>query len=168
MKAIRWIPLVTALAVVGFAVAQSQTPPKVRPDVSTKDASLAKGGKAHLSDSAKTLPAVPENVKITRPTHVIVYAPNPIGSPNTASRAIWEDQSVYWRRQEERGKLLYSGPWTSGPGGMMVLNCENDAEAQDIADQDPVVKANLFLAQVRGWNVSQVGRGVLQFDRESQ
>lgn len=166
MKAIRWIPLVTALAVVGFAVAQSQTPPKVRPDVSTQDASLAKGGKAHLSEQGKTLPALPENVKITRPTHVIVYSPNPLGSPANASRAIWSDQSVYWKRQEERGKLLYSGPWIDGQGALMVLNCENDADAQDIADQDPVVKVNLFLAHVRGWNVSLVGRAVLQLDRQ--
>jgi len=168
MKATRWIPLVTAMAVVGIAVAQSQLPAKARPDVSTKDASLAKGGKAHLSESGKTLPPIPENVKLTRPTHVIVFSPNPIGSPDTASRAIWEDQSVYWRRQEERGKLLYTGPWAGSQGGMMVLNCENDAEAQDIADQDPVVKANLYLAQVRGWNVTLVGRGAIQIDRGSR
>lgn len=165
MKAIRWIPFVAALAVVGYAVAQAQSASKPRLDVSMKNGSLAKGGKAHLAE--KTLPAIPENVKLTRPTHVIVYSPSPTGSLSNASRAIWEDQAVYWRRQEERGKLLYAGP-LMGQGAMMVLNCENDADAQDIADQDPVVKANLFVAQARAWNVSLVGRGAIQIDRGSQ
>lgn len=75
---------------------------------------------------------------------------------------------MYWKRQEEQGKLLYAGPWRDGPGALMVLNCANDGEAQDIADQDPVVKANLYVAQVRGWNVTMVGRGVIQTERENK
>lgn len=183
MKYARWIPAVAALSLFGYAFAQTQTSSststtnssssQASSSASTNSKASAGGSfggsfSGQQSGSGKGSGSSNSGgVKITKPTHVIVYSPNPTGNGG-GSREIWEDQTVYWKRQEERGKLLYAGPWRDGPGAMMVLNCANDAEAQDIADQDPVVKANLYIAQVRGWNVTMIGRGVIQMERENK
>lgn len=181
MKATRTLPALAALVLIGFAVAQTTTSGSSSQSTSSSgSASSSASSRAQAGGSASAGGSFGGqfsgsksasgggsgsgsggNVKVTRPTHVIVYSPNPSGGGG-GSQAIWADQAVYWRRQDERGKLLYAGPWTQANGALMVLACEDDAEAQDIADQDPVVKANLYIAQVRGWNVTMIGRNVVQ------
>lgn len=181
MKYARWIPAVAAISLIGYAFAQTQTTGSTSTSQTSSgqaSSSASASSKASAGGSFNGFAAGQQSgsgkgsgsgsssgVKVTKPTHVIVYSPNPTGNGG-GSREIWEDQTVYWKRQEERGKLLYAGPWRDGPGALMVLNCTNDAEAQDIADQDPVVKANLYIAQVRSWNVTMIGRGVIQLERE--
>lgn len=169
MKHKRWIPAVAALSLLGYAFAQTQT---TSGGSDRASGSVVNGGPTKASQTAPPKGqasgnGLVEGASIARPTHVIVYSTNPTGSLSTASAAIWADQAVYWKRQEERGKLLYAGPMTPD-GALMVLKCANNFEAQDIADQDPVVKANLFLAHARPWSVSMIGRGVIQMDRESK
>lgn len=185
MKATRTLPALAALVLIGFAVAQTSTSGSTSQSTSNSgSASSSSSSRAQAGASSSTGGSFGgqfggsksatgtgsgtgsgsggnANVKVTRPTHVIVYSPNPTGGGG-GSEAIWADQAVYWRKQDERGKLLYAGPWTEGNGALMVLACENDAEAQDIADQDPVVKANLYVAQAKGWNVTMIGRNVVQ------
>lgn len=189
MKVSRTLPALAALVLIGFAVAQTSTSGSTSQSKSgTGSASSSSSSRAQAGGSSSAGGSFGgqfggqfggskaasgtgsgtgsgsgsnANVKVTRPTHVIVYSPNPTGGGG-GSEAIWADQAVYWRKLDERGKLLYAGPWTQGKGALMVLVCEDDAEAQDIADQDPVVKANLYLAQARGWSVTMIGRNVVQ------
>lgn len=107
------------------------------------------------------------SIKLARPNYAVFYTRNPVGAGNSAatvSPSLFEDQKKYWEMLGEQGNLLYAGPWRDNDGGMMILSCKNDGEAQLIADQDPLVRANLYVANVRAWNVTYVGPGVAMPD----
>lgn len=109
-----------------------------------------------------------ERMKVTRPTHVIVYSPNPVAQGNsssTVSQSVWEDQKKYYEMLGMQGKLLYAGPWRDMPGALLIVCCQNDQEAQNIADEDPAVKSTLFVGNVKAWNVTYIGPFVVQPDR---
>lgn len=99
---------------------------------------------------------------VTRPTHVAIYSPNPVGNnASVASASIWQDQARYFQLLGNQGKLLYAGPWRAGGGALLILNCESDQEAQNLVDEDPVVKSLMFVANVKGWSVSYIGPWVV-------
>jgi uncharacterized protein YciI len=89
---------------------------------------------------------------------VAIYSPNPVGNnTGVASASIWKDQARYFQLLGNQGKLLYAGPWRAGGGALLILNCESDQEAQNLVDEDPVVKSLMFVANVKGWNVNYIG-----------
>lgn len=59
----------------------------------------------------------------------------------------------YYREVFEAGKLKLGGPFLDNSGGMVVLTVASVQEAQQIADDDPAVKAGLLTVTVRPWMV---------------
>jgi uncharacterized protein YciI len=44
----------------------------------------------------------------------------------------------------EAGRVIVGGPFTDGSGSLMVVDFENDAEAEAFANSDPYVKQGVF------------------------
>ena len=133
----------------------------------SQGASARSGGSQAGSGSANSSGT---KFKITRPTHVIVYSPNPVGGGNSASTvspSLWEDQKRYYEMLGQEGKLLYAGPWRDEKGALLIVCCQSDQDAQNIADEDPAVKATLYVGNVKAWNVTYIGPWVVQPDRSN-
>jgi uncharacterized protein len=58
---------------------------------------------------------------------------------------LMQQHAKYWAEQFKTGKVLIIGPVldTKGPFGMAVLQCDTEAEARAMAENDPSVKAGL-------------------------
>ncbi|MDQ0189601.1 hypothetical protein JI721_08965 [Alicyclobacillus cycloheptanicus] len=51
----------------------------------------------------------------------------------------------------EQGKVVMAGPFTDGKGGMVVYECDSEAQASELANADPVVKAGARTLELRAW-----------------
>lgn len=53
--------------------------------------------------------------------------------------------SAYWREMAAVGAAIAVGPVfdPSGPFGMAIVDCVDEARAQDLSDGDPVIRAGL-------------------------
>jgi len=183
MKARIALPVLAGALVAGFAFAQTQSSQQSSQSSSqTSNGSASSSSRASSSASAQaggsksassraggsqsgTGSATGGSFQIVRPTHAIFYTPNPVGGSKTAgtvSPSLWEDQKKYYEMLGREGTLLYAGPWRDGNGAMLIVNCPNDQQAQNVADEDPVVKSVLYVANVRAWNVTYVGPGIIK------
>ncbi len=176
------LPLVAVAFAVGFTAAQQQTQTSQstsqtsqgNASASSSASSSARSGGRQSASSAKGGNAAAtggsQKWTITRPTHAILYSPNPVGANTglTVSPSLWEDQKKYYEMLGKEGKLLYAGPWREGAGAMLIVHCESDQDAQNIADEDPVVKSLMYVGNVRAWNVTYIGPWVVVPEKASQ
>lgn len=182
MQAKLSVPLLI-LAIGGLTIAQQTSSSSSRSQTGNSSASSSSSSRAQAGGSQAasaragggqagtgSANSTGQKLKVTRPTHVIVYSPNPVGSGNsrsTVSQSLWDDQKRYYELLGQDGKLLYAGPWRDSNGALLIVNCASDQDAQNIADEDPVVKATLYVANVKAWNVTYIGPWVVQPDRSS-
>lgn len=178
MKSRLALPVLAGALVAGFALAQNQTSGSTQTSSSSQGSasSTARAGGSASGSGSKSTSAqaggsqsgtAGGKYRITKPTHAIFYSVNPVGGSRTAQTAaasLWADQKKYYEMLDRQGNLLYAGPWADGNGAMLLVRCSSDQEAQTIADEDPVVKTLLYVANVRAWNVTAVGRAVVQFE----
>jgi uncharacterized protein len=62
----------------------------------------------------------------------------------------------------DTGKLAISGPYTDGPGALIVLECETKEQVDEIISGDPLTKAGIFKSwTVRQWNPVFINRSLL-------
>ncbi len=57
------------------------------------------------------------------------------------------------RTLDEEGKLVLCGPFTDHPGGMIIVQVEDRAEAEAIAESDPFVAEGIRRCEVRTWEI---------------
>jgi len=108
---------------------------------------------APAGGAAEDLP-IPESWS----THYVWFlVTNPEYAPSSKDQesALTAAHIQYQLRLQEDGRAIVAGGLGEGPGesivGLTVLRAESLAEAQAIADADPVVKAGRLLAWVREW-----------------
>ncbi len=85
----------------------------------------------------------------------LVANPEYSPGPPEEERSITAGHIQYQLRIQESGRAVVSGGLGEGPNasivGLTILRAETLAEAQEIADADPAVRAGRLLAQVREW-----------------
>jgi uncharacterized protein YciI len=63
---------------------------------------------------------------------------------------------------KDAGKLILAGRTQDDqPVGITIFEAENEAEAQEITDSDPAVKAGIFIATLRPYAVAVCRAGVV-------
>jgi len=68
----------------------------------------------------------------------------------------------YLASLRDTGKLAISGPFTDGPGALIVLEAENKEQVDEIISSDPLTKAGIFQKwTVRQWNPVFINRSLL-------
>lgn len=50
-----------------------------------------------------------------------------------------------------QGKVVMAGPFVDGQGGMVMYECETEAEAKQLAQADPVVAQGARTLELRAW-----------------
>jgi len=51
----------------------------------------------------------------------------------------------------KQGKVSGAGPFVDGKGGLIIYECESDAEANQLANADPIVTSGARTVEVRAW-----------------
>jgi uncharacterized protein len=73
-------------------------------------------------------------------------------------RAIYEPHLpahlAYLQSLKTRGALLLSGPFADRTGGMVVVNAASYAEAEAIAQADPLVANQVDSYELREWRIT--------------
>lgn len=64
------------------------------------------------------------------------------------------DHLAYLRTLIDQGLLLLSGPFADRSGGMLVVRAESQAQAEAIAQADPLVARGLDRYEVRAWQIT--------------
>ena len=64
------------------------------------------------------------------------------------------DHLAYLAELKARGQLLLAGPATDKTGGFVLLRAGSLAEAEAIAQADPLVARSLDRCEVREWNIT--------------
>ncbi len=68
----------------------------------------------------------------------------------------------YLASLRDSGKLAISGPFTDGPGALIVLEAESKEQVDEIISGDPLTKAGIFKSwTVRQWNPVFINRSLL-------
>lgn len=74
-------------------------------------------------------------------------------------RAIYEPylpaHLAYLQELKARGVLLLSGPFTDRGGGMVVIRAASHAEAESIAQADPLVANQVDAYELREWLITE-------------
>jgi uncharacterized protein len=98
-----------------------------------------------------------------KPTHAILYTlDSSVANSNDAKDKAFAQHSKYLGEQQGKGKVVLYGPWRDLPGSMAVIVAQSDAEANEIAKNDPAVKSGALTFEVRAWLVmapAQAGSG---------
>jgi len=104
---------------------------------------------ASSSDSAHS--GGSSSLRIPNPTHAVFFSRT--GSyTDQAYSQVKQARILYFSNLQQMGRLVYFGPWRDQPGEMSILVAK-DQEAQQIAQDDPAVKAGLLMPEVRAWTV---------------
>jgi len=152
--------LAAIVAVAGVAIAQNQTSTSTSTNkqgcaTATASSRARSSGfqGAHSSGSGSMLSMV-------KPTHVVVYT----GGPNWIEGKPAVEQNLrphadYMAGMLKKGILLLGGPWRDEPGGLAVLNCRSDAEAEEVLRNDPSVKMGVMVGSLKAWSVYFQGTG---------
>jgi uncharacterized protein len=62
----------------------------------------------------------------------------------------------------DAGKLALGGPFTDGPGGLLVFEAESKEQVEAIISADPMTKAGIFISwTIRQWNPIFINRSLL-------
>lgn len=62
---------------------------------------------------------------------------------------------AYLQGIEKSGAIMFSGPFPSGEGGMMILQQDVErAAAEKIASDDPAIRLGLITAEIRPWLIT--------------
>ncbi len=90
-----------------------------------------------------------------KPTHAVVWFPGEkwVEGKSTTQQPFFKEHTDYLMVLLKQGKNIMSGPWRDEPGGLTLLRVNNDQEAQQIVENDPMVKNEVLTAQVKGWVV---------------
>ena len=158
MKVLQFIlSAVVGMSLIGVAISQnsnstSQSQSKNGSSSSSASSSAQAGasssqggsfhGQGNGSGSTHGLP---------KPTHAIMFSQTDSWSQH-AYDGIRASRTAYFAHLQQIGKLLYFGVWRDMPGQMSIV-VATDAEAKQIADNDPAVSAGLLSADVRAWTV---------------
>ena len=74
-------------------------------------------------------------------------------------RAIYEPHlpahMAYLQELKARGALLLSGPFTDRTGGMLLVSAASRAEAEAIAQADPLVANRVDTYELREWLITE-------------
>lgn len=57
----------------------------------------------------------------------------------------------YLAKYIEEGKIYAKGPFTDHSGGLIIYNVENEAEAKELIENDPVIKENSRKYVLKEW-----------------
>ena len=92
-----------------------------------------------------------------------------VESPGT--QRVLGEHVEFLRGLERAGTMFMGGPFRAGDytwngSGMIVVRARSLAEAQALAEQDPLGRAGLRTYEVRGWQLNE-GRLVLTVDLDS-
>ncbi|HXZ79315.1 MAG TPA: YciI family protein [Terriglobales bacterium] len=83
---------------------------------------------------------------------VIFFKPGPAW---IRGKSIFEqplDEHVrYLTKVYKSGKLVMAGPFHDSSGGMTILEVVDEAEARQIALEDPVVQSGILTAEWKSW-----------------
>jgi uncharacterized protein YciI len=73
-------------------------------------------------------------------------------------RAVYEPHLpahiAYLRQLKARGALVLSGPFADRTGGMVLVSAASRAEAESIADADPLVANRVDTYELREWLIT--------------
>jgi len=146
--------------VAGIAIAQNQT---------STSTSINKQGGASASASSRASSSGSQGasssggglmMSTAKPTHVIIYTAGPNwieGKPAVEQNL--RPHADYMMGMTKRGNLIFGGPWRDEPGGLAVLRCRDDREAEEIFANDPAIKMGVMKGQLKAWTVYFQGTG---------
>lgn len=88
-----------------------------------------------------------------KPTHAIFLSPDRESRSDIANNQALQQEAKYMSDQQAKGKVLLFGPWRDQPGSMAIVLAQSDAEAEQIAKNDPAVRSGNMSYEVRAWSV---------------
>jgi uncharacterized protein YciI len=92
--------------------------------------------------------------EIMKSTFAIQYAPGPAwfaGKP-IAEQPL-KEHLAYLKGLYQAGHLVMGGPFTDNSGGLVVLEADQETDAQTMAANDPAVINGILTAKVRPWRL---------------
>jgi uncharacterized protein len=98
-------------------------------------------------------PAKPQTVAPARATFLVIYRPGPAWPKDApVSTLPLQEHGRYLLGLYSSGLLKIAGPFTDDTGGAVMLEVANEAEAKAIVENDPAVKSDQFLYELRPWS----------------
>jgi uncharacterized protein YciI len=76
-----------------------------------------------------------------------------LASATPDQRDVFDRHGAYLERLHAEGRVLFAGRCWDGPFGIVVLDVNDEDEAQAIVDDDPSVRLGLQTAQLYPFNV---------------
>lgn len=92
-----------------------------------------------------------------KPTHAILYSLDRNVDSAEEKQQAFALHLKYMGDQQGKGKVVLFGLWRDLPGSMAILVANSDEEANEIAKNDPAVKAGSLTYEVRAWTVMIAG-----------
>ncbi len=90
---------------------------------------------------------------------LLIYRPP---RPTFGSDATPEEERIigshfqYLKRLLAQGTLLIAGPCEDASMGIAIVECESEADAKRILDEDPAVAGRVFTCEVKPYRVSLI------------
>ncbi len=79
------------------------------------------------------------------------YGPGWDQTAGEANQAGIERHHAYLAACLEAGSLVLAGPFSDESGGLVILDVESLAEAEEIANQDPAVQSGMLKVEIKRW-----------------
>ena len=110
---------------------------------------------ALLSVAAVTNAARADELLDSAPVaYVVIYKPGPAWAPGKPiSEQPPKEHGRYMLDLYEQGLLERAGAFLDDAGGMVLLKVKDAAQARDIAEADPAVKARVFAYEIHPWRM---------------
>ena len=88
-------------------------------------------------------------LRSTRPDFLATMTPG--------EREVMREHMEYVKSLFDRGKILFGGAATDGTMGILVYQVRTAAEAQELFDNDPAVKAGFGIPELHPFHVGYIG-----------
>jgi uncharacterized protein len=93
---------------------------------------------------------------LQRSTYLIVYRPGPAWLPGkSVKEQPLLEHGRYMLSLHRRGVLKLAGPFSDNAGGAIVIEAQDDGEANSVVAADPAVMSHIFMYELHPWGLVQ-------------
>ena len=87
-------------------------------------------------------------------TFLVTYRPGDAWLPaQSPKQPPLSDHGKYMLRLFKMGKMTMAGPFRDDTGGAVVLEVEDESEAQALLAQDPAIQTRFFKHEIHPWGL---------------
>lgn len=75
------------------------------------------------------------------------------GTP-VREQPLWDEHAAFMDKVFEQGQIILAGPYTDGSGALLIVETDDELQAQHLFDDDPwTLEGILSAGEVKAWQI---------------